>query len=201
MPFVTEELWTALTGGESVMIAAWPSGRVTDKVSLAAGQHDPAAEAEIESLMRLVTAVRRFRADQGLRPTQPVPATFGGIEATPLAAHERSVRSLLRLTQPGDGVAFTPNASVQAEGIMVELDTSSGIDIAAERRRLEKDRAAAVADAQATERKLANSSFVDKAPAEIVEKSRARLAAAQAEITRLDERLAALPVFPQAAGE
>ena len=46
---------------------------------------DPAAEAEIESLMRLVTQVRRFRSDQGLRPTQPVPAVLAGIEATPLA--------------------------------------------------------------------------------------------------------------------
>jgi len=195
MPFVTEELWTALTGGESVMIAAWPSGLVTgEPTQLPAA--DPAAEAEIESLMRLVTAVRRFRADQGLRPTQPVPATFTGIAGTPLAAHERSIRSLLRLTDPAG--AFTPNASVEAETITVELDTSSGIDVVAERRRLEKDRAAAVADAQATERKLANASFVDKAPAEIVAKSRDRLAAAQAEIARLDERLAALP---PAAGE
>src|SRR4029077_7541699 len=85
MPFVTEELWTALTGGESVMIAAWPSDRPLE---------DADAEAEIESLMRLVTAVRRFRADQGLRPTQSVPATFAGIERTSLAAHERSIRSL-----------------------------------------------------------------------------------------------------------
>src|SRR5262249_7887909 len=74
-----------------------------------------------------------------------------------LAAHERSIRSLVRLTAPGDGVAFSPNASVQAEGIMVEMDTSAGIDVAAERRRLEKDRAAAVADAPATGRKRANS--------------------------------------------
>ncbi|HEY3907641.1 MAG TPA: valine--tRNA ligase [Streptosporangiaceae bacterium] len=205
MPFVTEELWTALTGGESVMIAAWPSGLVTageaesdDTRSATTPAADPAAEAEIESLMRLVTAVRRFRADQGLRPTQPVPAVFDGIGATLLAPHERSIRSLLRLTEPGDGVAFTPNASVEAESITVELDTSSGIDLAAERRRLEKDRALAVADAEATERKLANSSFVDRAPAEIVAKSRARLAAAQAEIARLDERLATLP---QAAGQ
>jgi valyl-tRNA synthetase len=192
MPFVTEELWTALTGGESVMIAAWPSGLVTEGRSDAPAA-DPAAEAEIESLMRLVTAVRRFRADQGLRPTQPVPAVFDGIGATALAPHERSIRSLLRLTEPGAGVAFTPNASVEAESITVELDTSAGIDVAAERRRLEKDRAVTVADAEATERKLANSSFVDRAPAEIVAKSRARLAAAQAEIARLDERLATLP--------
>jgi valyl-tRNA synthetase len=192
MPFVTEELWTALTGGESVMIAPWPSGRVTDGTPARTMPADPAAEAEIESLMRLVTAVRRFRADQGLRPAQSVPAVFGGIERTSLAAHERSIRLLLRLTQPADGVSFSPNASVEAESIAVDLDTSAGIDVAAERRRLEKDLAAAVADAEVTQRKLANSAFVGKAPAEVVAKSRARLAAAGAEIVRLTERLAAL---------
>jgi valyl-tRNA synthetase len=196
MPFVTEELWTALTGGESVMIAAWPSGRVTDGGQARAVLTDPDAEAEIESLMRLVTAVRRFRADQGLRPTQSVPAVFGGIERTRLAAHERSIRSLLRLTPPADGVPFSPNASVEAESITVELDTSSGIDVAAERRRLEKDLAAAVADAEVSERKLSNSAFVDKAPADVVTKSRDRLAAAQAEIARLTERLAMLTEAP-----
>ena len=84
MPFVTEELWTALTGGESVVVAPWPE---------AATDADPAAEAVIESLMRLVTGVRRFRADQGLRPSQPVPAVFEGIGDSPLAPHEpRSAR-------------------------------------------------------------------------------------------------------------
>ncbi|HET9894370.1 MAG TPA: valine--tRNA ligase, partial [Streptosporangiaceae bacterium] len=192
MPFVTEELWTALTGGESVMIAAWPSGRVTGEAAAVAGYADPDAEAEIESLMRLVTAVRRFRADQGLRPAQSVPAVLDGIAATRLAAHERSIRSLLRLTDPAGGVAFTPNASVEAESIVVRLDTSAGIDVAAERRRLEKGLAAAMADAEVSERKLASKSFVDKAPADVVTKSRDRLAAAQAEIARLQERLAAL---------
>ncbi|HUC57132.1 MAG TPA: valine--tRNA ligase [Streptosporangiaceae bacterium] len=190
MPFVTEELWTALTGGESVMIAPWPSGQVTGgepAVRLAA---DPAAESEIESLMRLVTAVRRFRADQGLRQSQAVPARLTGIGTTTLAAHERSIRALLRLTDPAEG--FKANARVEAESIVVELDTSSGIDVAAERRRLEKDLASAVADAEVSERKLASSSFVDRAPAEIVAKSRGRLAAAKAEIARLEERLATL---------
>ena len=90
MPFVTDELWTALTGEDSVMMAAWPTF----------ARDDPAAEAEVESLMRLVTEIRRFRSDQGLRPGQRVPARLAGIEATPLAAHEASIRSLLRLTDP-----------------------------------------------------------------------------------------------------
>jgi valyl-tRNA synthetase len=195
MPFVTEELWTALTGGESVMVAPWPRGD--------ARAADPKAEAVIGSLMRLITEVRRFRADQGLRPGQPVPAVLAGIEATDLAGHERSIRGLLRLTEPvggggaggagGAGGGFTPNASVHAEGITVRLDTSAGIDVDAQRRRLAKDLSAAMADAEATERKLANPSFVDRAPADVVAKSRERLTAARAQVASLEERLAALP--------
>jgi valyl-tRNA synthetase len=182
MPFVTDELWTHLTGGESVMVATWPGDPLW---------RDPAAEAEIEALMRLVTQVRRFRSDQGLRPSQPVPAILAGIEATPLAGHEAPIRSLLRLAAPGED--FAPTASVQAEGVTVQLDTAAAIDIGAERRRLEKDLSAARADAVATERKLATPSFVERAPEAVVARSRDRLAAAQAEIARLEQRLAALP--------
>jgi valyl-tRNA synthetase len=164
---------------------------------------DPAAEAEIGSLMRLVTQVRRFRSDQGLRPAQPVPAVLRGIEDTPLAAHEARIRALTRLTAPGgpDGAPFTPTASVPAEGLTVELDTLAGLDVAAERRRTEKDLAAARSEIEAAERKLGNPAFVGRAPAEVVAKSQARLAAARADVDRLAERLAALPVAaPPAEG-
>jgi valyl-tRNA synthetase len=174
MPFVTEELWTALTGEDSVMVAAWPSYSFTDA----------SAEAEIASVMRLVTEIRRFRSDQGLKPGQRVPARLSG---TP---HEESVRSLLRLTPPEAG--FSASASLEAEGVTVELDLAGVVDVAAERRRMEKDLAAARAEAEQTSRKLGNESFTGKAPAEIVEKTRQRLAAAEADITRLEQRLASL---------
>jgi valyl-tRNA synthetase len=195
MPFVTDELWTHLTGGDSVMVATWPGalapGGLHSGTPAPPLQRDPAAEAEIEALMRLVTQVRRFRSDQGLRPSQPVPAILAGIEATPLAGHEAPIRSLLRLAAPGG--EFAPTASVQAEGVTVQLDTAAAIDIGAERRRLEKDLSAARADAEATERKLATPSFVERAPEAVVARSRDRLASAQAEIARLEQRLAALP--------
>jgi valyl-tRNA synthetase len=191
LPFVTEELWTALTGGESVVIARWP-GELADGAAGQLGllQSDPAAEAEMAALMRLVTEVRRFRSDQGLRPSQQVPARLAGIERTALAQHEDRIRTLLRLTEAGP--VFEPTATVHAEGVHVELDTAAGLDVPAERARLAKALAAATADAAATERKLANPSFVDRAPAEVVAKNRDRLAAAQREITRLTERIAAL---------
>ncbi len=180
MPFVTEELWTALTGEESVMVAAWPA------FSLA----DPEAEAEISSVMRLVTEIRRFRSDQGLRPGQRVSARLAGIEGTPLAGHEERIRSLLRLDPPADG--FTPSASIEVEGITAELDVAGVIDVAAERRRMEKDLAAARAEAEQAERKLANSDFTARAPAAIVHKTRQRLETAQADIARLEQRLASI---------
>ncbi len=180
MPFVTDELWTALTGEDSVMVAPWPA------FSYADGQ----AEAEISSMMALVTEVRRFRSDQGLRPGQRVAARLVGIEATPLAGHEERIRSLLRLSPPGDG--FAASASLSVEGTTVELDVAGAIDVAAERRRLEKDLAAARSEAEQAERKLANADFTTKAPAPVVAKTRDRLAAARADISRLQDRLVTL---------
>src|SRR5581483_3994355 len=66
IPFVTEALWTTLTGGESVVVADWPT---------ALPQYaDPAAEAQIAAVQDLVTEVRRFRADQGVPPGKKVAA-------------------------------------------------------------------------------------------------------------------------------
>jgi valyl-tRNA synthetase len=195
MPFVTDELWTALTGGDSVMVAPWPGERLsppqTAAEAAAARYADPAAEAEIGALMRLVTQVRRFRSDQGLRAAQRVPATLEGIEATPLAAHEPQIRALLRLSPPSE--RFASNASVQAEGVTVRLDTVAAIDVAAERRRLEKDLAATRADIESAQRKLSTPAFIERAPAEVVAKNADRLRAAEAEAALLQERLAALP--------
>jgi valyl-tRNA synthetase len=194
IPFVTDELWTALSGRDTVMTAPWPGERPAASAAGAgrgAAHRDPAAEREISALMRLVTEVRRFRSDQGLRPGQPVPAALAGIESTPLAAHEASIRSLLRLTPPGEG--FVPTATVVAEGVTVDLDTAAGIDVAAERRRMEKDLAAARKEADQAERKLGNESFLAKAPADVVDKTRDRLETARDDITRIAGRLAALP--------
>ena len=148
---------------------------------------DPAAHS---SLMRLVTEIRRFRSDQGLRPSQRVAARLAGIEATPLAGHEERIRSLLRLNPPSDG--FIASASIEVEGITAELDVAGVIDVAAERRRMEKDLTAARAEAEQAERKLANAGFTAKAPAAVVDKTRQRLEAAQADIARLEQRLAVL---------
>ncbi|WP_019630373.1 valine--tRNA ligase [Actinomadura atramentaria] len=178
IPFVTDELWTTLTGEDTVVTAAWPAADPA--------RRDAAAEAEIESLQRLVTEVRRFRADQGLKPGQRVTAALDW-NGSPLAAHEEGVRTLLRLTEPGDGFAAT--AELPVEGATVRLDTAGVIDVAAERRRLEKDLAAARKEADQTRRKLDNEAFTAKAPAAVVEKNRTRLTQAEEDIRRLEKQL------------
>jgi valyl-tRNA synthetase len=184
IPFVTDELWIALTGGESVMTAAWPAA-VPALV-------DDAAEAELATLQRVVTEIRRFRSDQGLRPAQRVVARLDGLAAAGVAAHEPLIRSLVRLDEAGEGFTATAQLAVTSE-VSVALDTRGAIDVAAERARLEKDRAAALKEAEQTRAKLDNPAFVGKAPEPVVRKIKDRLAAAEADLARIATALEALP--------
>jgi valyl-tRNA synthetase len=183
IPFVTDELWTALTRSESVMIAAWP-------VAVPAFA-DEAAEAEIATLQRVVTEIRRFRSDQGLRPAQRVAARLTGLTGADIAGHEPLIRSLARLDAAGE--TFAAGATLAVSGdLTVELDTRGAIDVAAERARLQKDRAAAEKEAAQAHGKLGNRAFVEKAPEPVVNKIRERLATAEADLARIDAALAAL---------
>ncbi|NKI41612.1 valine--tRNA ligase [Streptomyces sp. LD120] len=181
VPFVTETLWTTLTGRESVVIADWP----TDS-----GFRDAAAEAEIESLQQVITEVRRFRSDQGLQPGQKVPARLD-LSGTELAAHEAAIRQLLRLQPEGDG--FSATATLPVAGATVALDLSGTIDVAAERKRLAKDLASAEKEKAQAEAKLGNEAFLAKAPDNVIEKIRTRLTKAEEDIVRLQNQTNNLP--------
>ncbi|MER5458476.1 valine--tRNA ligase [Micromonospora sp. NPDC002389] len=184
IPFVTDELWTALTGGETLLTAAWPAA---DRALV-----DDAAEAEVATLQRVVTEVRRFRSDQGLRPTQRVAARLDGLAGAGVAAHEPLIRSLARLDAAGDDFQASATLAMPGE-VSVALDTRGSIDVAAERARLTKDRAAAEKEAGQARAKLDNPAFVGKAPEPVVAKIRQRLAVAEADLARIDAALEALP--------
>jgi len=184
IPFVTEELWTALTAGESIVVSDWP---VADKSLV-----DDPAELEIALLQRVVTEVRRFRSDQGLKPGQRVAARLDGLAGAGIGAHEPLIRSLSKLDNAADGFAATATLSVAGE-LTVAIDTRGSIDVAAERARLAKDRAAAQKEAAQCRAKLDNPAFIGKAPEEVVVKIRDRLVAAEADLTRIDAAIAALP--------
>ncbi|MDX3374887.1 valine--tRNA ligase [Streptomyces sp. ME02-6991-2A] len=181
VPFVTEALWTALTGRESIVIAEWPGD---------SGFRDDAAEKEIELVQQVVTEVRRFRNDQGLQPGQKVPAELT-LTGTALAPHEAAIRQLLRLQPAGDG--FHATASLPVAGATVALDLSGTIDVPAERKRLTKDLEAAQKEKAQATGKLGNEAFLAKAPDNVVDKIRGRLSKAEADIERISAQLAALP--------
>ncbi|WP_030585295.1 valine--tRNA ligase [Streptomyces anulatus] len=181
VPFVTEALWTALTGRESIVIAEWPGD---------SGFRDDAAEKEIELVQQVVTEVRRFRNDQGLQPGQKVPAQLT-LTGTELAPHEAAIRQLLRLQPAGDD--FQATASLPVAGATVALDLSGTIDVAAERKRLTKDLEAAQKEKAQATGKLGNEAFLAKAPDNVVDKIRGRLSKAEADIERISAQLAGLP--------
>ena len=186
MPFVTEVLWKALTGGESLVIADWPAPSGVAP--------DPVAAQRIADVQRLVTEVRRFRSDQGLADRQKVPARLAGVEQAGLADQVASVTALAWLTEPAGEFNATAQVEVRlaAGTVAVELDTSGTVDVAAERRRLEKDLAAAQKELASTAAKLGNQAFLAKAPGDVVDKIRERQQLAHEETDRITARLAAL---------
>ena len=186
MPFVTEVLWQALTGGESLVIADWPQA---SGIAL-----DPVAALRVADVQKLVTEIRRFRSDQGLADRQKVPARLDGIEQAGLGGQVASVTALAWLTEPVAEFNATAQLEVRLSTgtVAVELDTSGTVDVAAERRRLEKDLATAQKDLAATAAKLGNEAFLAKAPGDVVDKIRERQKLAQEETDRITARLGSL---------
>lgn len=123
-----------------------------------------------------------------------MPARLAGVTESDLDTQVSAVTSLAWLTDAGPD--FRPSASVEVRlrggTVVVELDTSGSIDVAAERRRLEKDLAAAHKELASTTAKLANEDFLAKAPPHVVDKIRDRQRLAQEESERINARLAVL---------
>ncbi|MGU3436074.1 valine--tRNA ligase [Actinomycetes bacterium M1A6_2h] len=183
IPFVTETLWKVLTGGSTVVTASWPT-----ETGVGA---DPVALQRVTDMQKLVTEVRRFRSDQGLKPKQKVPARLGGASEADIDGQLSAVRSLAFLTAPeGD---FTPSASLEVRlslgTVFVELDTSGTVDVGAEIKRAQKDLAAAQKELETTTAKLGNEKFVSNAPDAVVDKIRARQQLAGEDIERITKRL------------
>jgi valyl-tRNA synthetase len=171
MPYITEELWQRLPhAGPSIMVAPYPTAAAGDAV----------AEREMALLMQTVTAIRNIRGEMRLSPAQTLTAT---VKAAPgdeplLRAAIALVETLARARVSIDPAAARPRASALAvvgqSEVYVELEGL--VDLAAERQRLEKE-IKRVGDAIAfTRGKLARPDFTERAPAEIVDKEREKLA-------------------------
>ncbi|MEF2545940.1 valine--tRNA ligase [Aurantimonas sp. E1-2-R+4] len=168
MPFMTEELWatTAETRPSLLCHAAWPSLDFAD----------PAAADDINWLIAVVSEIRSVRAEMNV----PAGAQAALLAIAPDAStaarldrHGTALKRLARLAsiETRDG-APDQSAQIIAGGATFALPLAGMIDIAAERSRLEKAEAKALAEIERIDRKLSNQKFVANAPEEVVEQER-----------------------------
>jgi valyl-tRNA synthetase len=181
MPFITEELWCSLTGGESLVVAQWPSPD--------AAKQDLKSVELVNKMQEIVTEIRRFRADQGIKTTAKIAAKFTGLAAAGLAEYESAIRFIVKCEESQGN--FT--AKIEVANVVIEFDLTGAIDLVAERARLSKDLATAQKDLNTAKVKLDNEGFMAKAPMEVVSEIRARLQESTADIERLTALLEKLP--------
>ena len=181
MPFITEELWCSLTNNESLMIASWPKSDLSTQ--------DQASVKLVAKMREIVTEIRRFRNDQGIKSTAKVNAKFTGLKEAGLESYESALRHIVKCEAGGD--KFT--AKTQIGNVTVEFDLTGAIDLVAERSRLSKDLQTAQKDRDTAKVKLDNEGFMAKAPMEVVTEIRERLAQTTEDIARITALLEKLP--------
>ena len=195
MPFITEELWaqTADLGAERdhtgfLLVARWPE--------LSPDLIDPAADAQISLIIDTISEGRSVRSGLNVPLSAKPPLLV--IEATDsqratLAASGAQIAQLLRVSGV-ETVDAAPVGSIPfvIAGATFALPVAEFIDLAAERARLTKDVAALASDIDRTTKKLANADFVARAPEEVVEENRERLAEAVGAKAKLENALSRL---------
>ena len=189
MPYITEEIFQAIPHeGEALIVAPYPK--------YDAALSFPEDEAGFELIMDAVKAVRSRRAEMNVPPSKR-PTLI--ITSDRPEVFEAGRTYLSKLAYAGE-VEISAEAPADTEG-MVSVVTGSAkmfmpmaelVDIEKERARLEKELEKARAQLEAQKKKLANESFVSRAPEAVVNAERERAEKAKALIANLEESLAKL---------
>ncbi|HEY4829535.1 MAG TPA: valine--tRNA ligase [Solirubrobacteraceae bacterium] len=172
IPFVTEEIYRYVPGASGLLAAGLPQA--------APAPVDEAAEASVGRVIEAVQALRGWRDFAGVKAAATVPARLAA------EGYEETAEHLARLAR----VSFTadggdPVATVPVPGGAIEILPSEDVDLEEAGRRVAAQRAKLEAEIERAERKLANQSFVDKAPAEVVQAERDKLERLRAELEAL----------------
>jgi valyl-tRNA synthetase len=168
MPFVTEEIWSLMPGGRRglLAVAPWPHA---DGSLL-----DDRAEVELAQLIEAVTALRRYRDEMGAKAGSPVRAR---LTADDLQGLRDQLARLARFefvdSAEADGEVLT---SVQVPGGAAQVLRSDAFDPDEARKRIAARREQLGKEIERLERKLDNEQFVAKAPPEVVDAERRKLA-------------------------
>ncbi|MFN8722035.1 MAG: valine--tRNA ligase [Rhodospirillales bacterium] len=183
MPFVTEELHAQFrTDDRWLVSASWPS--------FGADMVDADAAAEMNWVVRIVSAVRTARAEVNVPPGAQIPLRLK--DASPLVTqrldrHRDLILRLARLSDAGALDGDVPQGSVQAviEDATVVLPLAGIVDLDQERARLRKEIAKLDDEVAKIDRKLGNPDFLARAPEEVVDEQKARREEAEEALSRL----------------
>jgi len=202
IPFLTEEVWQLLgsvaskrglassaMASESICIAPWPEAE--------ASHIDPAIEKQFAQFQAVMSAVRNIRTENNIPPKEGVSFCVrcdvkAQVLLEPMVPY---FESMARATSTGMGADVTPPeraASKAIEGMEVHLDISDFFDAEAEKKRLSGERDNLAKFVQSIGGKLSNENFVSRAPAEVVEAERAKLAEAEEQLAAVESALAKL---------
>ncbi|HEV2705292.1 MAG TPA: valine--tRNA ligase [Pyrinomonadaceae bacterium] len=205
MPFITEELWQRLPGvGADSLHEAYASAEPT--IMLAAyprGEQaliDDAAEAEMQSVIELISRVRSIRSEMNIKPSEEVELIIGTSGDGSARVFDASMAQIKRLARAGS-VSFTSSMAdvprhaaraVLAGGVEVALPLEGLIDFEQERARVEREREKLRKEAERLEAQLGNPQFTERAPAEKVAELRQRVADIAQRMKALEQTLEAL---------
>ena len=177
IPFVTAEIWQALPTGEGkapsdIALEPYPAARP--------GCERPAEAARMEFIQGVIVAVRTIKAELGISPAHRVALLLHPADEAQATLIERTrsmIQGLARLESLEAGAEITaPKASASAvvEGCQVIVPLKGAVDLRGELARLDKELAKLDKDLIGVQTKLHNESFVSRAPAEVVEREKAR---------------------------
>jgi valyl-tRNA synthetase len=192
IPFITEEIWQRVarvtnTPGDTIMLRPFPAS-----VDFAV---DNAAEEELEWIRNFILGIRQIRGEMDISPGKALPVLIQDADTADqqrIAAHSLYLQKIAQLESISllDESATPPTSATALLGDMkIFVPVAGLIDVAAERERLNKRRAKAQADLGKVESKLANESFVARAPEEVVTKEKGRQDDLRREIKQLDDQI------------
>ncbi|PYO53441.1 MAG: hypothetical protein DMD83_24130 [Candidatus Rokuibacteriota bacterium] len=190
MPFISEEIWQRLPHrGESIMIAPFPKASRTWR--------DPDAERLMQPVIDIVGAIRAIRSESRIPPAaelavtiKPGSATTADLVGAAAPLIGALSRSVIGVAPDADRPALSAHALAGDAEVFVHL--AGVVDLAAERNRLLKEIEKAEKEIAFLEGKLARPDFVERAPAEVVARERARLAEQRRIREKLSSGVAAL---------
>ncbi len=191
MPYITEEIWQQIApmvgrSGDSIMLAELPAP--------AEESIDAQAESDIEWVKGVIIGIRNIRGEMNISPAKQIPVLLSHGDNNDKQRFNNNAQFLISLAKLEsltwlNAGEEAPMSATQLVGNMEVLVPMAGlIDKDAELTRLNKEMDKLKIDIDRAEKKLTNPKFVDKAPAEVVDKEKQKVADAKAALATLAEQ-------------